>query len=508
MTKRVWVAVALLFVASWCGAGPTAPTVDLPDPELVTAYEKSATQNVLASVNPEVFFGYFSVCADGKGHGYGSTFPALDGHQLTDALLFLGQAEVVKANFDYVQKRQRPNGQIPFVINLKGEGGFEHWVKGNPLRALAVTSHIASADVIFRYTQDRAWLAQRLPSINLAAEYLASLTDPDGGVRGAGYYVEMPSRIEYDGVAQGYAADTFRRVAALNELLGKAEEARRWQELADRVSAHFRTAFWMSNQFAEYIHPQRGVITAHGLTDSDWCAIATGVASAEQTAVLWPRLKDEAAFYYGGMPTGIATLPGTYERWESPEGTMEMAAMGRVWYVEAWARARMGDGAGLVDSLRRVAKAGKESGYYWFERYNFKGRPFGNVKYCEYPANLIRIVQRFLLGVEFGLDGTLQLAPTAPPEFWEAGFGQTLTWGKRSLTYRMQRDRMSGDYRGENPQHLAVRLLQPVEGATVKASLSGKPAVVKTEADRLILVLPAAPADRPCHFEIEVGPRA
>ena len=75
---------------------------ELPDPLIGEAYGKAATQNVLAAVNPQVFPGYWSVCADGQGHGYGNTFPALDGHQMTDALLWLGQVEVVTANWDYV----------------------------------------------------------------------------------------------------------------------------------------------------------------------------------------------------------------------------------------------------------------------------------------------------------------------------------------------------------------------------------------------------------------------
>ena len=63
---------------------------------------------MLAAVNPKVFFGYFSVCADGKGYGYGNTYPSLDGHQMTDALLWLGQVDVAKANWNYVRKFQRP----------------------------------------------------------------------------------------------------------------------------------------------------------------------------------------------------------------------------------------------------------------------------------------------------------------------------------------------------------------------------------------------------------------
>src|SRR5660398_250183 len=55
--------------------------LDLPDSLIMEAYERAATQNILAAVNPNIFFGYFSVCADGKGFGFGNTYPSLDGHQ-------------------------------------------------------------------------------------------------------------------------------------------------------------------------------------------------------------------------------------------------------------------------------------------------------------------------------------------------------------------------------------------------------------------------------------------
>ena len=188
-------------------------------------------------------------------------------------------------------------------------------------------------NVIFRYTQDRGWLAQQLPSINLAADYLASLTDADGGVRGGGYYTERPTRIEYDGVAQCHAADAFRCAPALDRAGRQPRCGRAVRKLAERIAAHFRRAFWVKDHFAEYIHPKHGVIANHGLTNIDWAAIATGVADAEQTAVLWPKLKDEPRFYYGGMPTGLATLPDRYEGWEfatGPNDRYDLAAMGRV----------------------------------------------------------------------------------------------------------------------------------------------------------------------------------
>lgn len=92
------------------------PPLELPDREILAAYERAADQNVLAARNPKIFPGYWSVCADGVGHGYGNTYPALDGHQMADALLFLEQVADVKANWDYVRRFQRTNGQLPFAI--------------------------------------------------------------------------------------------------------------------------------------------------------------------------------------------------------------------------------------------------------------------------------------------------------------------------------------------------------------------------------------------------------
>lgn len=127
----------------------SVPLPDIPDREITFAYERAAVQNVLAAVNPKVFPGYWSVCADGQGFGYGNTYPSLDGHQMADALLWLGQVDVVKANWHYVRSFQRPSGLLPLAIlpsmagkkigagtslaTVAANGGlYEHWVPGNP----------------------------------------------------------------------------------------------------------------------------------------------------------------------------------------------------------------------------------------------------------------------------------------------------------------------------------------------------------------------------------------
>ena len=504
-------------IGSFCQDQPDH--LDLPDTLMMEAYQRAASQNILAAVNPKIFFGYFSVCADGKGFGVGNTYPSLDGHQMTDALLWLGQVEVVKANWDYVKTFQKPDGRLPLAI-LPAEAGkmigpknvqtpvdpngglYRHWVPGDPLRALAGTTYIQNADVIFRYTQDRVWLRKELPSINLTADYLASLVSPEGGVSGAGYYVERPTRIEYDGVSACHAADAFHRVSELNSIAGNGRSAKKYSDLACRIERYFRDRFWVKDHFAEYIHPERGVIANHGLTDVDWSSIAMNMVSEEQSAILWPLLKDEHRFYYNGMPTGIATLPETYAKWESTyNDAMDLAAMGRVWYIEAMARARMNDAAGLTETIRRVCKEGRENGYYWRERYNAKGG-YGAVKYCEYPANLIRIIQRYLLGVEHGTDGTLYIGPTAPDEFWSAGFGQTLSWQGRKISYKMKSNQIIGEYTGVKPQPLSVKFPNPIFNKKLKVTINGAPAVYDFSDGSIRISIPASEPEKPCRFEI------
>jgi len=503
--------------------------LNLPEDIIVRTYQTAAVQNVLAAVNPKIFFGYWSVCADGKGFGYGYTYPSLDGHEIGDALLRLGRVDVVKANLDYVRSFQRPDGSLPIAVlpdmagkpigdgahiaTVAANGGlYEHWVPGNPLRALADPTYIQNADDIFRMTLDLAWLKKQLPSVNRSADHLATLTDARGAVSGAGYYVERPARIEYDGVAQCHAVDAFRRAAALNRAAGNeaAAAAAKYEALAERIRRHFTDRFWIEakGQFAEYDNPARGLISSHGLTDTDWAAIALDVAAPAQAAVLWPKLKAEKGFYFGGMPTGIATRPDTYEDWEFTHGDRhDLAAMGRVWYLDAEARARMGDAEGLLRGIRRVCEEGAGNDGYWRERYQPDGgggvKAAGPNTYCEYPANLIRIVQRFLLGVDMELDGSIVLAPAATEDWWRRGFGQRLEWRGRSLRYEMKDGGITGTYDGDGPQELGVRL--PPSGAAraaVRAAINGRPAVARSENGLAFITLPAASKSRPCRFEM------
>jgi hypothetical protein len=245
-------------------------------------------------------------------------------------------------------------------------------------------------------------MAERLGSIEAAASFLLTLRKDGRLIGGSGFYIEAPPREGCDGVTQCYAVHAFRELARLCRAAGEAAKAEDWSKRADSLSTAFIESFWHHDQFGEYIHPQHGLVDSHGLSDVNWAAVAFGLATGGRLERLWPRLMTEPAFWAGDMPTQLVTRPFAYEAWESSRSTdcpgdplNDVAAMGRVWYLEALACRRMKAHSRLVDSTLKVCRAAKADGF-WRERYHPK--PDGTVsadgskKYCEYPAVLLRVI--------------------------------------------------------------------------------------------------------------------
>jgi len=63
---------------------------------------------------------------------------------------------------------------------------------------------------------DVVWLRDQAESLRRTIAYLESIIDARGLVAGAGYYLERPTRIEFDGVAQCYTASAMGLAAGLS----------------------------------------------------------------------------------------------------------------------------------------------------------------------------------------------------------------------------------------------------------------------------------------------------
>ncbi|MFA5183756.1 MAG: hypothetical protein WC405_20800, partial [Syntrophales bacterium] len=285
-------------------------------------------------------------------------------------------------------------------------GVFGHWQpKVNPLGVLAPISYILTGWEIFEHFQSRDWLGQKIDSLTRAGRYTLSRESPNGLIAGAAFYIELPPRNQWDGVTQCYAVQVFHLLAKMHDFLGEDEEAALWLKEADKLAENFRKTFWMGDHFAEYVHPEQGVVDFHGLTDVNWAAVAFGVATDDQKKTLWPLMMKEKGLWHGDMPTQLVSKPYAYRDWELneplsfelPLGPLyDVAASGRVWYLETLACLAMGATERLKESVRKVCQMGQRYGWCWFDRYQplqtWDVQAGTARSYCEYPAILVRTV--------------------------------------------------------------------------------------------------------------------
>ncbi|HUZ47039.1 MAG TPA: hypothetical protein VMW54_10425 [Terriglobia bacterium] len=435
----------------------SAGNVPQSEQDTIVAGVRAALDNSLyPALRQRAYPGHFTVVADGKAYGAENTWPGLDSWQMAGAYLLLGRHREMLDYFDFVQASQRPcsdqdrfyaRGNVPFAIfpadkpfkhlehsYLRGLrypegvytykprvragqpkdsdmrarkwiGLFTHWQEiANPLSVLAPICFVLTAQEIFAATHSDGWLVEKMPALEAAGHYLLTRITSNGLLGGAGFYIESPPRNQWDGVTQCYGVRAFRQLAALNEVLHRREAAAVWNRHADALQARFHKAFWQGDHFIEYVHPDHGPVDSHGLADVNWAAIGLDVATDAQIERLWPVLTSEPMFWRGGMPTHLVTRPLTYKRWELSEPvpfdydlwTKDVAAMGRVWYLEVLACQRMHADRRLRESVLKVCQRGRKDGGFWYERYHVGPgntvKPDGAYGYCEYAAILVRAV--------------------------------------------------------------------------------------------------------------------
>lgn len=410
------------------------------DADIRAGVEAAIQNNILPAATQTAYPGHFLITADGVPYGIDTTWPGLDSWQMAGAYLLLGRTRLVLDYFDYVRASQRKDGNIPFAVfpemrannaclrglkwpddvfsytppqrdglptssqqTRKWIGLFQHWQNmGDPLTTLGPVCYILTAAEIFDTKPPQNWLLERMASIEKAARHLLSRKSKNGLISGSGFYTEQPPRYKWDGLTQCFVIYALRELARISSAAGYNARSDWWpNEAASDLTNSFIAEFWRGDHFGEYIHPDHGLVDSHGLSDVNWAAVAFGVATDEQLKTLWPRLVEAKEFWWADMPTQAVTKPFAYADWElnfwapCPAPPLnDVAAMGRVWYLEAMACKRMKAHDRLVESVRKVCRAAMDG--FWRERYHPQNdgtvKAYGAAKYCEYPAVLVRLV--------------------------------------------------------------------------------------------------------------------
>jgi hypothetical protein len=117
--------------------------------------------------------------------------------------------------------------------------------------------------------------------------------------------------------------------------------------------------------------------------------------------------------------------------------------------------------------------------------------------------NLKSMRTAFIIFLAFLQSGNpLFIGPTAPDDFWKAGFGQTLFWQGSTISYKMYSDRILGTWSGSHSQHLSVRLPAYAQNRIIKATLNGKNSEFNVKQGWITISLPGGADAQSCIFEI------
>ncbi|WP_199806845.1 MULTISPECIES: hypothetical protein [unclassified Streptomyces] len=306
---------------------------------------------------------------------------------------------------------------------------------------------LESAWLYYARTKDADWLRDRVEDLEGAASCVVGCVDPLGRLWSDVYYEDQVIKDGRETMAASLAAHSFLLLADLEDVLGRAEQARLYRELAGRlgeaVRAPLPAGYWDggSRRFVDWVD-RSGRVHDHVHLLANVLPAMFGQADAVQTAHVL-ALVDGELEEFQRFPTFLAARVADYTDDEIGDGgPYDLCAAGRYWCWDAafWSWRR--DGAMLRRQLDTVAAQGARDGYVMGERYDMDHVHYvdgsdwhGAAHYYEYPCVFAWVLFAEYLGVRASLTADLRLAPRV------VGRG-TVTLGQRAyqLTYRIDED--------------------------------------------------------------------
>ena len=223
--------------------------------------------------------------------------------------------------------------------------------------------------------------------------------------------------------AQAFAARAFVLLADMEDLLGRRDEAARFdgaaKKMADVLVAPLPMGYWdaKNGRFIDWVD-RDGKAHDHIHLLANELPVVFGYATAEQAAQV-RRLIDMNAEEFERFPSFVAAKIADYDTTEiGSGGPYDLCAAGRYWYWDAAFRESQQQSEVLLYQLKKVAAEGAKNGYFMSERYDMDHVYYidgkdahGAEKYYEYPNVFAAVLIQKLLGLTIPADADVSVAP-------------------------------------------------------------------------------------------------
>jgi hypothetical protein len=369
-------------------------TLDVPDPRLKDAFRASQAY-LLLNRTPNNLPRSGPLAHD--------AFWVRDAAYVGEALERIGAGADNQATLDKLLAIQRDDGSLPAITDANGPRSVDEWdAPGEAIAALV--SH-------YRFSRDRAWLANSYPTIVHAAGFLDAL-------RGRTDDTLMPPNMSAEDLGSAswrhywddlWAIAGYREAAFAAAELGFSEDAAAFSARGDDLEA----ALVRSVQDVQQATGK--VFIPNGPEDVLSSAMARGT-----TPALWPvrALKSDAALDLLGP-----SFTNYYSAWLAPQGGGYLHYQGTLWPYGGLGIAHAMLRLGMRDQVRQVLEwtinhQTVPGAYAWGEAINPSngGLELGDMPHSWAAAELISLLRDMVLAEE---DGWL-LVGDGVPDAWLA----------------------------------------------------------------------------------------
>lgn len=368
---------------------------------------------------------------------YPGTYPDVDHEFQVKGRLAAGSwldEDVARRMMDLQFKlmREDPQGLWRNPCSLQTDGSCEYHVRRSSLDGSAnanmflVTGNIEILEEAWLYvasTKNLSWLQDHIADLEGAALEIEENIDPFGRLWSDVYYEDQVIQDGRVCDAQAFAANGYRLLAELEQLLRRSEKAQFYLSLSNRLAAALVSplpqGYWdvANRRFTNWID-RNGIAHDHIHLLSNEMPVLFGYANPDQVQAVQGLINENQAEFQR-FPSFVALdLTGYTESEIGVGGPYDLCAAGRYWCWDAAYWAWCGNGERLHDQLLKVAEEAARDGYRMGERYDMDyvyyvdGKNWhGAADYYEYPCVFTWVLIHDYLGVGFGLDSDLVVSP-------------------------------------------------------------------------------------------------
>jgi hypothetical protein len=358
-------------------------------------------------------------------NAYPSTYPDVDHEFQIKGRIALGD----QLSLDIVRRmielqltvmRKDPSGRWRNPCAIRRNGYCEYHVprRSKNLRKRALmfllTGNIEVIESAWLYlsrTKDTAWLQEHILDFECAISLVERYIDKDFRLWSEVYFEDQVIKHGRETIAQAFAINSFRLLARMERLLGRDEQASRFDHIAsglsDTLVSSFPLGYWDSknHRFLDWVD-RKGNEHDHIHLLANELPVLFGCADQLQAEeVLRLIIKHDDVFLK--FPSFVAARIEDYTPDEiGSGGPYDLCAAGRYWCWDAAYRRMNRDSNTIFTQLTQIANQAQMDGYRMGERYDMNYVYYqseknwhGAAHYYEYPNVFAWVLLHEYIGI-------------------------------------------------------------------------------------------------------------